>query len=721
MNDILEGGIMWYIYTKYLSKGYQFNDQMCRYIALAFWNKYPYHRQAATFKASNKWVRRFKKKYGLVNRRVHYHRRVSQSEETIRIAKLFHDEMVECYKKHERNGTKYLLINIDETSWKVGQFGDLTWASKGSDYVEFSSTFNEKECVTAIAAITASEQHFKLPLCILRAGSTDRAAKILSSLSQYVQIDVTEQGWSTTKSFATYLIWLRLELDERYKDMHAYTKDTEIDLVLDLHSSHRNYLIKELADKLKFKLHFIPASLTDKFQPLDRNIFGALKAMARAEWYRVYTLNPDKNFTIEDACAILLKCWAEISSETLKKAWLPYSHPDGDGIDSLTHTKTMEVAFESSILTISDEDIQGQMRALRLKLPTDTKKHESKRDMDEEEEENEIDYSLFKDIGGIPLSVESELRAIIDHEKYMQNLYGSNYFVKPIINPGYGCYVNATLQLIVTIPGIRQQLMSVENNPMLAEVYKAIQTYDEAREIVYRFEPKLYEYLFGDVSENVENILTELNEAYGLYIPDYCHRCIAIDLFPDADKSIDIIRSIEEAVKDNEFTINKVILFRKNRDIKFSFPETFKYNNFIFILKSALVNIDEHFYIYTRRHFSYKMLLINDTTIKSCDINAINHDGIYLAIYFVFDANDNASKTIPEEKVISTTEIEFPQDVVEVLEKIYEKDSKEAKRKSKFTGKIRTPTILYNPITLQDCLYSSLPHLSLKLGVAYID
>jgi hypothetical protein len=48
-----------------------------------------------------------------------------------------------------------------------------------------------------------------------------------------------------------------------------------------MHVSHRTNNVKQLAQFLDIELHYISGGATDKLQPLDRTIFGALKSRAR--------------------------------------------------------------------------------------------------------------------------------------------------------------------------------------------------------------------------------------------------------------------------------------------------------------------------------------------------------------------------------------------------------------------------------------------------------
>ena len=64
---------------------------------------------------------------------------------------------------------------------------------------------------------------------------------------------------------------------------------------------HRDAEIKALANELNIQLHFIPAGMTDKLEPLDRNCFRALKATARGLFRERYKDNPFAVRTKQDA------------------------------------------------------------------------------------------------------------------------------------------------------------------------------------------------------------------------------------------------------------------------------------------------------------------------------------------------------------------------------------------------------------------------------------
>ena len=506
MTDILEGAIIWHIYSKFLAKGYQFNDTMCRSVALAFWRKYPQHRKTTKFTASYRWIKRFKKKYGLVNRRVHYHRRNVCTKD---FARIYHKNVSELYRKHKEKNTLHLLVNIDETSWQINQHRDITWATVGSEHVEFTGTFPEKNTLTAIAAVSADNNDFKLPLCIIKKGLTNQAKKILSPIARYMQIEVSENGWSTISCFANYLVWLRNELNEKYKNKEGYTKDTEIDILLDQYASHKSQEIKKLATLLHFRLHYIPVGLTDSLQPLDRYIFGVLKSKARKEWYKKYAIDPSKGCDIVEACIILLKCWSEINEETHAKAWNPYSCADECDVDSLTRTKTIEINVEASELTIDDVYFDYQPPGSLYRRDKEINDAKDKAEILEIDDDDER-FDLIRECTNCKNLSKEQMDEIIDYEEYLIELHYNASIVRPIEQNYTNNMINVTIQLLGVIPGLPELLKAKESiyneDYIVRALSKCIDLYlDNSYEGIARMLP-------SEIVENIDMDIVEIIE-----------------------------------------------------------------------------------------------------------------------------------------------------------------------------------------------------------------
>ena len=209
-----------------------------------------------------------------------------------------------------------LLLNTDETCWRVLNGKLRTLAPRGADHVAVQSAVDEKESITAIATITMSGE--KLPLIILAKGTTRRCedrfrqsplvAKHLRRKALY--IFHTESGWSTDEFAMEYLHHIK----------NTYLKDNSGGLLWDLHGSHRTQDVKDTAAELGIGLFFVPAGQTDHWQPLDNRVFGALKAAARASFDILMARKNLTEVSIMDAIDILVQCWENLDTEFIKNA-----------------------------------------------------------------------------------------------------------------------------------------------------------------------------------------------------------------------------------------------------------------------------------------------------------------------------------------------------------------------------------------------------------------
>ena len=166
-----------FIEKYYLNPGYYFDNTICRGVCYKIWLLRATEDDKKTeFKASRNWATRFMNKYGYTLRKAHAKRRPGNCRSFFNSVMVFYTKIHGLYKKHNENGTPFLLINADETSWKIGFRGELTYAKRGSDSVIITDASDNKECITSIATLTA-DPDIKLPLCIIGKGKTMNCCK----------------------------------------------------------------------------------------------------------------------------------------------------------------------------------------------------------------------------------------------------------------------------------------------------------------------------------------------------------------------------------------------------------------------------------------------------------------------------------------------------------------------------------------------------------------
>jgi hypothetical protein len=90
---------------------------------------------------------------------------------------------------------------------------------------------------------------------------------------------------------------------------------------LDTFSAHRSPITKSIADLFHIQLEFIPPGCTDVLQPLDRRVFGVLKAHARQLGRTHYHETQGAKTTRAMMAENLLSAWDRITPDLIDRAW----------------------------------------------------------------------------------------------------------------------------------------------------------------------------------------------------------------------------------------------------------------------------------------------------------------------------------------------------------------------------------------------------------------
>ena len=326
MSERLEEKLVSVIEEEYLIPGYYFNNKVLKALALSIWaSADPSDKLKDSFSASDGWCRNFRKRHGYVWRRAKATRRPSHTQKTEQIKEQFQQTIIELHSLLKQQNKLHLLLNMDETSWRLAYMGDLTWAKKGAQSVKVRVNHNTKETVTVLATVTAEEEkeaNKKLPLYILAKGATERCENKFRNIGDFIyKTDHSVNGWTTVKVMENYLQWIRSTIDL----LHPETANETIHLIIDVYKTHKHEKIRQLAQQLNIQLYYIPAGYTDEYQPLDIRVFGALKGMARGIWYSTYALKPGMEITKRKAIKTLLNCWNQLSDDIIDSAWERYA------------------------------------------------------------------------------------------------------------------------------------------------------------------------------------------------------------------------------------------------------------------------------------------------------------------------------------------------------------------------------------------------------------
>jgi hypothetical protein len=84
--------------------------------------------------------------------------------------------------------------------------------------------------------------------------------------------------------------------------------------------------MRNSAAELGIHLLFIPPGLTDEMQPLDRFVFGVMKAYGRRMYRNCASSSEQTNKQV--TAAFLVRAWKAVSTTVLDEAWATYDDPE---------------------------------------------------------------------------------------------------------------------------------------------------------------------------------------------------------------------------------------------------------------------------------------------------------------------------------------------------------------------------------------------------------
>jgi hypothetical protein len=185
--------------------------------------------------------------------------------------------------------------------------------------MEYLFQGDRTKCLTAIASVDAAGG--KVPLWVLWKGKTERCEERYRDdprLQEYIRggdLVLTHQpnGWTNALVASDYFPWPRSRIQRE-----------PIVVLWDQFSAHRDQGVKERAQELGIELVFIPAGMTGEYQPLDRRIFGSLKARTRAQFDR-HSMSADEELTMSASIRIFLDAWRCVGDEEVLELWAPFT------------------------------------------------------------------------------------------------------------------------------------------------------------------------------------------------------------------------------------------------------------------------------------------------------------------------------------------------------------------------------------------------------------
>jgi hypothetical protein len=201
-----------------------------------------------------------------------------------------------------------LVYNMDETCWRLYETPRKVLAEKGAETVKLQAAVSEKTSFAALGAISVAGS--KLPLWVVAKGTTQRCEEKFGHHPEVI-FRHTNKGWATENLIVGSLEWLHREIADGLPCI----------LIMDVYPCHRADAVFAAADANDVELLFVPAGATGRFQPMDRRVFGELKARARAEFARRMWSTGQTDVDHDESVRVLIRCWNAIPTSNVKKAW----------------------------------------------------------------------------------------------------------------------------------------------------------------------------------------------------------------------------------------------------------------------------------------------------------------------------------------------------------------------------------------------------------------
>jgi hypothetical protein len=214
---------------------------------------------------------------------------------------------------------------------------------------------SEKDSVTVLASVAARGDKF--PRFAIAKGKTTRVEHSQLGMDEALVRDHSPSGWSPIETFKHYLD--RLAAYNVAQCPGRIGRELPLHLILDCYSVHRSEEITRYAERLAIRLWFIPPGHTDELQPLDRTVFGSMKAVFRCIFEEQRRQSPNDRITKWGAVQILMDIWNNLSTASIHQGWAiseedfgPSDDDDGD----------WEEETEDQAIVVTSVDPRNQSR-----------------------------------------------------------------------------------------------------------------------------------------------------------------------------------------------------------------------------------------------------------------------------------------------------------------------------------------------------------------------
>ncbi len=331
-----EEDIVQYIRENYIQPGKGVKRKHLRLVIFKCWQQQDIENrgtQVLTKKMfTYKFINSFCRRHRLSFRTIRGKKRSTISEKEV---EEFRKKRAEIFK----NFSSDRIGNMDETPWHFVFARGQVLAETGTEEVSATLPEDKRACFTVIATILANGAKCK-PL-FLAQGKTNRCHQQFSEMESDAQLyEIFHAAGKNTDDDAM----------EHYLHLYNEWMNNEPSaLFLDQYSSHVSENTRRVAEELQITLVFIPKSATERYQPLDRVIFGALKSSAAAEYDDKF-FSEDAAYTKSEAADLFVKLWYRLLTSTVMSGWekTSFEEEESSSESSDEMSSTFEISSSSS-------------------------------------------------------------------------------------------------------------------------------------------------------------------------------------------------------------------------------------------------------------------------------------------------------------------------------------------------------------------------------------
>lgn len=309
---VSEALFIWF--TQFRDKGVPISGPILKEKALQF--QKDFNEGDADFTASDGWLDRWKKRYGIRQLSICGEKLSSNVQEMEQFKKKFQ----EFIKLESLTGDQ--IFNCDETGLNFKMLPTKSLASKTE--AAAPGYKRSKERVTILACSNATANH-KMSLAMIGKSKNPRAFKSIGKHVLPVKYFNQKSAWMSSEIFKEWFFKEFVLSTEKFLKENNLPRKAV--LLIDNAPTHPD--AEELKDG-DIKAMFLPPNVTAICQPMDQGVLETLKRNYRRRLLSTLIqeiengqdlVNKLKSINLKDVAYWVARAWADVGAQTIAKSW----------------------------------------------------------------------------------------------------------------------------------------------------------------------------------------------------------------------------------------------------------------------------------------------------------------------------------------------------------------------------------------------------------------